>query len=94
MSKVTSKLQVTIPKALAGQFDIKPGDEIAWTAAGDSIRVVPSNNPPDSLDVDAQLRLFDQSTERHRKRTRDEKPRPAANRGWTREDLYQRGNPR
>jgi bifunctional DNA-binding transcriptional regulator/antitoxin component of YhaV-PrlF toxin-antitoxin module len=39
MAKVTSKLQVTVPKALA-ENAIRPGDEIAWEAAGDVIRVV------------------------------------------------------
>ena len=40
MAKVTSKLQVTVPKALAERYAIRPGDEIAWEAAGDVIRVV------------------------------------------------------
>jgi AbrB family looped-hinge helix DNA binding protein len=30
MSKVTSKLQVTIPKALAVKYGIRPGDEVRW----------------------------------------------------------------
>ena len=30
MAKVTSKLQVTLPKALADQYGIEPGDEIGW----------------------------------------------------------------
>ena len=30
MAKVTSKLQVTIPKAIAEQYGIKPGDEIEF----------------------------------------------------------------
>jgi AbrB family looped-hinge helix DNA binding protein len=30
MSKVTSKLQVTIPKAVAGKYGIRPGDEVVW----------------------------------------------------------------
>lgn len=30
MSRVTSKLQVTIPKALAGRYGIRPGDEVHW----------------------------------------------------------------
>jgi AbrB family looped-hinge helix DNA binding protein len=94
MSKVTSKLQVTVPKTIADQFDIKPGDEIDWIAAGDTIRVVPSSSPAVSLDVEGQLRLFDQSTERNRKRTRARPIQRPADRGWTREDLYQRGRPR
>lgn len=30
MSKVTSKLQVTIPKAVAVKYGIRPGDEVVW----------------------------------------------------------------
>ncbi len=30
MSKVTSKLQVTIPRALALRYGIRPGDEVRW----------------------------------------------------------------
>ena len=45
MAKVTSKLQVTIPKALAERYGIRPGDEIDWEPAGQFIRVVPSAEP-------------------------------------------------
>ena len=34
MSKVTSKLQVTLPKTIADRYGIQPGDEIEWSAAG------------------------------------------------------------
>jgi AbrB family looped-hinge helix DNA binding protein len=34
MSKVTGKLQVTLPKSIAERFNIKPGDQIEWEAAG------------------------------------------------------------
>ena len=37
MAKVTSKLQVTVPKAIAEQYSIRPGDEIDWAPAGDVI---------------------------------------------------------
>jgi AbrB family looped-hinge helix DNA binding protein len=30
MSKVTSKLQVTIPKAIAVKYGIRPGDQVVW----------------------------------------------------------------
>jgi bifunctional DNA-binding transcriptional regulator/antitoxin component of YhaV-PrlF toxin-antitoxin module len=30
---------VTVPKAIADEYGIKPGDEISWTPAGDAIRV-------------------------------------------------------
>ena len=37
MVKVTSKLQVTVPKVLVEQYHIRPGDEIQFEAAGDVI---------------------------------------------------------
>ena len=46
MAKVTSTLQVTVPKALADRYGIGPGDEIEWEAAGDVIRVVPPRRRP------------------------------------------------
>ena len=36
MSRVTSKLQVTIPKAVADRYGIAPGVEIAFEPAGDA----------------------------------------------------------
>jgi AbrB family looped-hinge helix DNA binding protein len=39
ISKVTSKLQLTVPKRIADQYGIRPGDELQWTPAGESIRV-------------------------------------------------------
>ncbi len=36
MAKVTSKYQVTVPKAIAQKYGIRPGDDIDWVAAGDT----------------------------------------------------------
>jgi AbrB family looped-hinge helix DNA binding protein len=36
MPKVTSKLQLTVPKAIADQYGIRPGDELQWIPAGES----------------------------------------------------------
>ena len=36
-AKVTSKYQVTIPRALAERLGIAPGDDIEWSQAGESI---------------------------------------------------------
>lgn len=93
MAKVTSKLQVTLPKALARQYRIEPGDEILWVAAGDAIRVVPAGSRPRSDAPEARLRLFDRATERQRERDTGKKPRPhqPRHRAWKREELYQRG---
>ncbi|OFV88945.1 MAG: hypothetical protein A3J75_08525 [Acidobacteria bacterium RBG_16_68_9] len=93
MAKVTSKLQVTVPKALAERYDIEPGDEIEWEAAGDAIRVVPRRKKP-AGDVPTRLKLFDQATARQRERERSNPLAPAADRGWSREELYDRGRAR
>jgi len=93
MSKVTSKLQVTVPKAIAKQYRIKPGDEIIWLPGGDTIRVVPSKVQVPEKSVAASLRLFDGATKRQKKRNEGVAHSIGA-RGWTREDLYGRGRAR
>ncbi|HUE88548.1 MAG TPA: AbrB/MazE/SpoVT family DNA-binding domain-containing protein [Vicinamibacterales bacterium] len=93
MARVTSKLQVTLPKALADQYGIAPGDDIEWEAAGDYIRVTPSASPP-ALDREARLRIFDQATARQKARDKARAAARTGERGWTREELYQRGRPR
>jgi AbrB family looped-hinge helix DNA binding protein len=92
VSKVTSKLQVTIPKRIADRYGISPGDEIAWIAAGDSIRVVPAAEAGSADDTPSRLELFDAATARQRKRQAalGELAEQGV-RGWSREDLYTRG---
>ena len=91
MSKITSKYQVTLPKAIAEEYGLKPGDDIEWVAAGEVIRVLPpaAQNPVE--DRDSSLRLFDQGTARIRHRAKAAGRRTATTRGWTRGDLYTRG---
>lgn len=92
MAKVTSKLQVTVPKAIADRFGIRPGDQIEWTAAGEQIRVVPVKRVSPARTIPERLMLFDRATGRQRRRNRSRpKTRRGGNRGWTREDLYARG---
>ena len=96
MSKITSKLQVTLPKKLAEQYQLRPGDEIRFEAAGDVIRVVPpvAGMPTAMLDVNERLALFEAATIRQRNRqARANRRGQVHRRGWTREDLYQRGRP-
>ena len=64
MSKVTSKLQVTIPKAVADEYGIRPGDDIEWVEAGETIRVVPSRRGRSANDLSKRLELFDSATAR------------------------------
>lgn len=90
MAKVTSKYQVTLPRAIADAYGIRPGDRIEFAGAGETIRVVPEGKKV-SDDRETRLRLFDQATERIRRKGR---ARKARERGWAREDLYTRGRAR
>jgi AbrB family looped-hinge helix DNA binding protein len=97
MSKVTSKLQVTIPKSIADRFNIKPGDNIEWEAAGEIIRVVPRlKRAKSKVAPQDRLQHFDRATKRQREREVTLDPvllaaSAQADRGWTRSDLYDRG---
>jgi bifunctional DNA-binding transcriptional regulator/antitoxin component of YhaV-PrlF toxin-antitoxin module len=103
MAKVTSKLQLTVPKAIAEQYKIRPGDELDWLPGGETIRVVKRSRPKsrraDSASLEQRLRLFEQATARQEKRNAAFRKKHAigaepSNRGWKREDLYDRGLPR
>lgn len=94
MAKVTSKYQVTVPRTIADRYNIRPGDEIDWVAAGEVIRVIPPGKDLAEDDREWRLRLFDQATERQRRRTSARKAQQPRDRGWTREDLYRRGRSR
>jgi AbrB family looped-hinge helix DNA binding protein len=93
MAKVTSKRQVTIPKAIADRYRIREGDELEFVPAGDAIRVLPAGSAPEPLAVAARLALFDAATarQRARQRARVRARGKAKDRGWTREELYDRG---
>lgn len=94
MSKVTSKLQITLPKHIAEQYGIAPGDDIQFEAAGDVIRIVPGNRKSTPVfTIQERLRLFDEAFERQRQRASNMQlpSNPPIERGWRREDLYDRG---
>lgn len=95
MSKVTSKLQVTIPKEIARKHGIKPGSRIRFDSAGDLIRVVkegPDQKPAEAAEEgEKSLGWFDQATARQKARNGRVKKRlrnTGSARGWSREDLY------
>lgn len=103
MAKVTSKLQITLPKALATQYGIEPGDEIHFAAAGDAIRLSPQKAPRPRLSFAERLRIWDQANQALRAHWQSagkdcvsstestELVQSAqAARGWTREELYDR----
>jgi bifunctional DNA-binding transcriptional regulator/antitoxin component of YhaV-PrlF toxin-antitoxin module len=100
MSKVTAKLQVTIPRSIARAHGIEPGTQILFESAGDvvRIRIIDGNDPHGKAEnADWRLDRFDRATERQRcrnRRYRQRGGRPVHDRGWTREDLYDRGVPR
>ncbi len=89
---MTSKLQITVPKALAQRFGLKPGDEIEWQDGGEAIRVVPASSQRRG-DTETRLGLFDRATARQKRRT-EKIPSEITKyreRGWNREELYGRG---
>jgi len=107
MAKVTSKLQLTLPKAIADQYKIRPGDELEWIPAGEAIRVLPpsARGPHQHLrSVDERLKLFREMLARQRRREATPEQQEGSaqeiwkpherERGWRREDLYTRGGPR
>jgi bifunctional DNA-binding transcriptional regulator/antitoxin component of YhaV-PrlF toxin-antitoxin module len=96
MSRVTSKLQVTIPKAIADRYGIVPGQDVEWLPAGEAIRVVPQTLRRPRRNTADWLAMFDEATERQREREHRD---PAlvgtgGDRGWKREDLYERDSAR
>ncbi|MHB8325797.1 MAG: AbrB/MazE/SpoVT family DNA-binding domain-containing protein [Candidatus Dormibacteria bacterium] len=89
---MTSKLQVTIPKAIAQRYGIEPGGVIDWLPAGEAIRVVPQGESGRVPDRTHRVELFDRATERQRARdSARQESGVAGDRGWRREELYDRG---
>ena len=109
MSKVTSKLQVTLPKAIADRYGVAPGAHLVFEPAGDSIRVLvarePGLAPGYGLSLEDKEALFAAATRRQASRNRRHRLGPGASRnkgaarrgddrGWTREELYTRARAR
>jgi AbrB family looped-hinge helix DNA binding protein len=106
MPKVTSKLQLTVPKKIADQYGIRPGDELEWVPAGESIRVELVRRKARSgqrLTAGERLALFNAGMKRVDRLQAEQIKEAEAkgtritreNRGWTREELYEdRGYPR
>jgi len=92
MAKVTSKLQLTLPKAIAMEHGIRPGDEVEVVSAGETIRILPVHATHGD-DIATRLRLFDVATERQGRRDAGRSPRDhKGDRGWRREEFYTRGS--
>ena len=90
MSRLTSKYQLTIPKAVAEEVGLKPGDEVDCEPAGEIVRVRPRQRAlARSRSVTERLIFFDLATERQRHRDYAQTPSAETNRCWTRDDLYE-----
>ncbi|MFA5205389.1 MAG: AbrB/MazE/SpoVT family DNA-binding domain-containing protein [Lentisphaeria bacterium] len=102
MSKITSKFQVTIPKAVAQAYQLRPGAELVFEPAGDGIRIrLPQREKrrPGLGTVAWRLKLFDAILARQKEHNRHLLESGGQNQGktdrdWTREGLYDRGLPR
>lgn len=98
MAKVTSKLQLTVPKAVADQYGIRPGDEVELAPSGSFIRMTPPSRRREDLTVGERVKLFRRLLDQFQKPRKAEpdarraKARAEAARGWKREDLYTRGS--
>lgn len=88
MSRVTSKLQVTLPKAIATQFGIHAGSEVTFEPAGNVILLRPGATSGEALTLEQKLAIFDAGSARAR--AISPSGPEAADRGWTREELYDR----
>lgn len=99
MAKVTSKLQLTVPKSIAVQYGIHAGDELDWIPAGEAIRVIPAGSgrkKKETISVKERLELFDSASQRQRQREAALRQGTInlakdSDRGWKREELYRRG---
>ena len=91
MSKVTSKLQVSIPKVLADKFGIRPGDDLEWESADQALRVRLAAKAQRGLSRADRVAFFDAATKRQVQREAARPPSKATKRGWTRNELYTRG---
>ena len=112
MSKVTSKLQVTLPKAIADRYGVSPGSDVVFEPAGESIRVLVAREPglvrSSGLSIADKQALLDATSLRQAVRNRRHRLARSASgrkakaahatkqvgRGWTREELYDRGRSR
>ena len=100
VAKVTSKLQVTIPKAIATAHHIEPGCQLIFESAGECIRLRSmSRGEVDPVDDPGwRLRLFEEASGRQEGRNRRFRRKQSGSksgaRGWSREDLYDRGSSR
>ena len=94
MSKVSSKYQVTLPRALARAHQIVPGEEVIFEEAGSALYLRREQKGSGAVRVDCleRLKRFDLASARQESRNQTWTPTvaPVSDRGGTREELYQR----
>ncbi|MGB0678878.1 MAG: AbrB/MazE/SpoVT family DNA-binding domain-containing protein [Polyangiales bacterium] len=95
MSKVTSKLQLTLPKALALRYGIVPGSEVHFEAAGDIIHLRPQGEGSTRV-RDERVARWEQICTHQQERAALYRATHATgaleergDRGWTRDELYE-----
>jgi bifunctional DNA-binding transcriptional regulator/antitoxin component of YhaV-PrlF toxin-antitoxin module len=94
MSKVSSKYQITLPRDLARSHRISPGEEVLFEEAGSALYLRrgaqhgKAANAPDT----ERVHYFDQASQRQEERDRAYagSSSSSVDRGWTRDELYQR----
>jgi len=97
MSKVSTKYQITLPRDLARAHQIVPGEEVVFEEAGSALylrREQKDTSSSEDTGID-RLKRFDSASARQDLRNRTWSSSivttpDASDRGWTREDLYQR----
>lgn len=95
MAKVTSKLQFTLPKRLAEQLGIAPGDAVDVSLSGEGLRIAPAGRGvPTGLSTAERLRLFHEASARQAVRDQAFAGMASPVRDWSRDELYTRGQPR
>lgn len=97
MAKIKKEGHLPVPKALAEQFGIHPGESIRFEKVGNGI-LLSTDAPLDSSVIEKRLESFDRATRRMEVKpvpTVKRKPRSKSihpdDRGWSREELYLRG---
>ena len=94
MTLITGKFQLTLPKRLVDAFGIRVGDEVELVAAGDVIEIRPVRGKRRAFSTEERLHYFDEATRRQESRNARREPALDDDRGWRRDDLYDRGRPR
>jgi AbrB family looped-hinge helix DNA binding protein len=84
---VTSKNQVSIPKAIADRHGIRPGTELEFVSIGNAIRVTKKAGSGHHTSLEERAKVFDQILKRIE--AKKGRVKRSKDRGWSREELYE-----